>query len=200
MLIDPDQEPRRPVVTRPLRKADWPHIESLFGANGACGGCWCMIWRVPGGGAYWSEQKGEGNRRAFRILVESGEASGILAFDGKSPIGWASVAPRSDFPYFERSRTIPPPIHERTWSVTCFFVKRGYRGQGVAGALLKRGVEYAFRRKARLLEGYPSLAKGRVKQADAFVHTGVPSLFESAGFKLAARVGARAVYRRLFDD
>lgn len=158
-----------------------------------------MIWRVPGGGAYWAQQKGEGNRRAFRKLVESGQATGILAFDGKEPVGWASVAPRGDFSYFDRSRTIPPPIDDKTWSVTCFFVKRGYRGQGVAGALLKACVDYAVQKKARLLEGYPTLIRNGTKQADAFVHTGVPALFESAGFSLAARAGARAVYRRHFD-
>lgn len=183
-----------PIKTRPLRKTDWPTVETLFGQNGACGGCWCMIWRVPSGGKYWAAQKGEGNRRAFKKLVEAGAATGVLAFDGREPVGWASVAPRADFAYFGRSRTIPPAADEKTFSVTCFFVKRGRRGQGVAGALLAAGVDYAAKKGARLVEGYPSTTKA-ARQADAFIHTGVASLFEAAGFEQAAGAGARAVYR-----
>jgi GNAT superfamily N-acetyltransferase len=185
-----------PIKTRALKKSDWPAIEALFGANGACGGCWCMIWRAPSGGKYWAEQKGDGNRRAFRKLVESGEATGVLAFEGREPVGWASVAPRADFAYFSRSRTIPPPTEEETWSVTCFFVKRGHRGKGVAGALLAAAVDHAAKEGARLVEGYPSVTKPGARQADAFIHTGVPSLFEAAGFERAANAGARIVYRR----
>src|SRR5207253_1288830 len=25
----------------------WPDLRRLFGANGACGGCWCMWWKLP---------------------------------------------------------------------------------------------------------------------------------------------------------
>jgi len=30
----------------PLTKARWPQFELLFGQRGACGGCWCMLWRL----------------------------------------------------------------------------------------------------------------------------------------------------------
>ena len=53
---------------RDLTPRDWPTIERLFGPRGACGGCWCMVWRVSGGKA-WLENKGEKNRRAFKRLV-----------------------------------------------------------------------------------------------------------------------------------
>jgi hypothetical protein len=26
--------------------ANWIDLEKLFGAHGACGGCWCMWWRL----------------------------------------------------------------------------------------------------------------------------------------------------------
>ena len=29
-----------------LTSARWPSLEKLFGKNGACGGCWCMHWRM----------------------------------------------------------------------------------------------------------------------------------------------------------
>lgn len=183
------------IKTRPLRPTDWPHIETLFGANGACGGCWCMFWRVPKGGRYCQESKGAPNRASFKKLVESGAATGVLAFEGKTPVGWISVGPRADFAYFGRSRTIPPTVDEKTWSVTCFFVARSHRNRGVSGALLKAAIELARKKKARLIEGYPSVPKSGGRQADAFIHTGLAPIFEAAGFECAADAGARAVYR-----
>ena len=92
------------LVTRPLAKGDWPLIETLFGANGACGGCWCMWWRVPMGGKTWDAAKGAPNRAAFRALVESGQATGVLALDGDTPVGWCAIGPRAMFPRLERSQ------------------------------------------------------------------------------------------------
>lgn len=181
---------------RPLKTSDWPHIEALFGDAGACGGCWCMYWRVPSTGQYWAEHKGASNRRSFRKLVESGRAAGILAFEGKEPVGWCSLGPRADFAYFARARKMPPPPDGDCWSVTCFFVRAGYRRHGLAGQLLGAAVARARRHGASVLEGYPSVPKTPgTKIPDAFAHTGVPKLFEAAGFELAAKAGSRDVYR-----
>jgi hypothetical protein len=30
----------------PLTKERWSDFETLFGVRGACGGCWCMFWRL----------------------------------------------------------------------------------------------------------------------------------------------------------
>lgn len=35
-----------PLRIRPLEPGDWPIIVRLFGANGACGGCWCTWARI----------------------------------------------------------------------------------------------------------------------------------------------------------
>lgn len=187
---------RTGISLRPLKSGDWNHIESLFGEAGACGGCWCMYWRVPSTGKYWAEHKGAPNRRSFRKLVETGDASGVLAFEGRAPVGWCSVGPRADFAYFARARKLPPPPDENAWSVTCFFIKAGYRRRGIAGRLLESAIDLARKKGASVLEGYPSVPESsKAKIPDAFAHTGVPRLFASAGFVLAARAGARHVYR-----
>lgn len=94
------------ITTRALRHADWPTIQTLFGANGACGGCWCMWWRVPMGGNTWEAAKGPGNQAAFQQLVESGRASGVLAFSGETAVGWCAAGPRADFPRLDRSKAL----------------------------------------------------------------------------------------------
>lgn len=181
---------------RSLAPNDFKAVEKLFGAAGACGGCWCMYWRVPSTGKYWEEHKGAPNRRAFKRLVESGRATGVLAFDGADAVAWCSVGPRQDFAYLARARKLPPAIDEATWSITCFFIRRDLRNAGLARDMLKTAIALAKKSGGAWLEGYPSTpSKAGARIPDAFAHTGVPSLFEDAGFMLAAKAGARCVYR-----
>jgi len=195
----PRKRPGRADVTvRALRKSDWPLISELFGANGACGGCWCMWWRLERGGKLWEESKGARNKLALKKLVESGKADGLLAFEDGEPVGWCSVGPRGDFPRLDRSRPFQAASPEGTWSVTCFYIKPGWRGRGVAEALLEGAVALAKRKKARALEGYPvKPAAGDRAVPAAFAWTGVPRLFEKARFaNVTKRSDERNVYRK----
>ena len=183
--------------TRRLTANDWPIIETLFGGNGACGGCWCMWWRVSMGGKTWDAAKGTPNRRAFRELVQSGEASGVFAVSGDDPVGWCAVGPRADFPRIERSKALARDWSEGTWSLNCLFVPVRWRGRGVATALVAAAIAYARREGARELEAYPQAVKPGERQPGAFVWTGVPSLFLAQGFRpLHAATRGRALYLR----
>ena len=74
-------DPTTDVKVRAVTPADWPTIEVLFGKNGACGGCWCMFWRLPKGGAFWQEQKGVRNRTCFYVAAawrDQGVAAALL--------------------------------------------------------------------------------------------------------------------------
>ena len=42
---------------RDLTPERWDDLVTLFGSNGACGGCWCMWWRIEKG-ERWPEVKG----------------------------------------------------------------------------------------------------------------------------------------------
>jgi GNAT superfamily N-acetyltransferase len=79
-----------------------------------------------------------------------------------------------------------PVDDQPVWSVVCFFTAREARGAGVTTALLKAAVEYAAKRGARIVEGYP-LDSGGKKLADAFAWFGLMSSFERAGFREVAR-------------
>lgn len=107
----PDQVEAREIVTRPLTADDWPLIQLLFGANGACGGCWCMWWRVAMGGKTREAAKGAGNR-----------ASGVLAFCGETPVGWCAAGPRQDFPRLERFKALARAWCDATWLLNCLYV------------------------------------------------------------------------------
>ena len=142
-----------------------------------------MWWRLNR--AEWDRGKGEGNRKAFRRLVRSGAELGVLAYADGEPVGWCAIAPREQYPRLASSRILKPVDDQPVWSVTCFFIARGFRHQGLSTALLKAAVDFARSRGAKFVEGYAHDVKK--PSADVFVYTGLASAFRKAGFKEAAR-------------
>jgi GNAT superfamily N-acetyltransferase len=168
----------------PVTRDRWSDLEKLFGARGACGGCWCMAWRLSR--AEFKRGKGEGNRSAFRELVYAGAKPGILAYDREEPVGWCALAPRQDYPALGRSRILAPVDGQPVWSVSCFFVAKPYRDRGLSAALLEAAVRFAGREGAGIVEGYPQDLGGS-RLPGAFVWTGIVQSFAKAGFAEAAR-------------
>lgn len=177
----------------PLTSERWVDLEKLFGKQGACGGCWCMWWRLKR--SQFMQQKGEGNKRALKSLVDKGEIPGILAYTNSEPIGWCSVAPRKVYASLNRSRVLKQVDDEPVWSVVCFFVAKPFRGLGLTEKLLKAAIEYASKHGAKIVEGYPiEPKKGRVQ--DAFAYTGLVSTFRKVGFvEVARRSETRPIMR-----
>ena len=168
----------------PLTPERWDDLARLFGPRGACGGCWCMWWRIRR--SEYEERKGAGNRRAFRALVKSGCEPGVLAYARGEPVGWCAVEPREHYPTLARSRILKPVDESPVWSVTCFFVSREWRDAGLSTRLLRAAAKHAVSRGARVLEGYPhDLGGGRLP--GPFVHSGILAAFERAGFREVAR-------------
>jgi GNAT superfamily N-acetyltransferase len=169
---------------RTATPARWRDIERLFGERGACGGCWCMAWRLAR--KDYVAGKGAGNRRALRAVVASGGKPGVLAYIGTEPVGWCAVAPRAQYPALARSRVLKPLDDRPVWSVSCLFVLRPYRQMGLSSRLIRAAVDLAAKRGARIVEGYP-VVPSMEKMPAPFIWTGVPSAFRKAGFKEAAR-------------
>jgi GNAT superfamily N-acetyltransferase len=164
----------------PLKPERWSDFETLFGARGACGGCWCMYWRLPP--KDFKEGKKGGNKNAMRELVCDGRVTGILAYNGKTPVGWCSVEPRQEFPTLTRSRVLKAVDDVPVWSVSCLYVEKSHRGKGVSVDLLRAAVKYVAKCGGRIVEGYPVEPKTD-SMPDAFAWTGLASAFLKAGFK-----------------
>src|SRR3970040_1081116 len=109
----------------PLTPSRWPDLVSLFGARGACGGCWCMAWRLPH--SQWAQQKGSRNKSALKRIVNAGTPPGVLAYAGKQPIGWCALAPREQYVALGRSRVLAPLDSKPVWAISCFFVEKLFR-------------------------------------------------------------------------
>jgi GNAT superfamily N-acetyltransferase len=163
----------------PVTAKRWQDLENLFGERGACGGCWCMWWRLSR--SQFNKQKGEGNKKGLKKIVDSGEVPGLLAYAEGKPIGWCSVAPRETFSTLERSRILKRVDENPVWSVVCFFIAKPFRRKRVTIKLLHAAVEYAKSQGAKIVEGYPVEPK-KTKMPDVFAYTGLASAFRQAGF------------------
>lgn len=179
---------------QPLTMDRWGDFEELFGGRGACGGCWCMSWRLAR--REFNAGKGEGNRLAMKALVGSGTVPGLLGYLDGRPVGWCSLGPREQFPALARSRVLAPVDSQPCWSVSCLFVRRSCRNMGIATLLVGAAVAYLKDKGARFLEGYPVEPwVGRPIPA-AFAWTGVPKAFLANGFvEVARRSPSRPIMR-----
>jgi GNAT superfamily N-acetyltransferase len=166
---------------RPLTPDLWPALEDLFGKPGGSNGCWCMYWRI---GPRYRERPRSQNKSAFRRIVTRGPPPGLLAFHGDLAVGWCQLSPRTALPWLSQSRLTKPVDEVAVWSLSCFYVRRGYRGRGVMTQLIAAAVKTAKRAKACALEAYP--VDVRVPRSTTNVYTGTTSAFKRAGFKIIA--------------
>jgi GNAT superfamily N-acetyltransferase len=185
---------RRAISIHPLTPDRWPDLEKLFGERGACGGCWCMTWRLPR--AEWVAGKSAGNKQAFRSLVEDDAQPGVLAYQGDEPIGWCAVAPRDVYIRLRASRVLAPIDDCPVWSISCLFIAKPFRRQGLSVKLIKAAVEFAQSKGATTVEAYPMVPYAE-NVPSAFGWTGILSAYERAGFHEAARRSdARPIMRK----
>lgn len=167
----------------PLTSERWMDFETLFGPTGACAGCWCMWWRTTN--REFNTMSKEDHKNAIRTIVQAGAEPGLIAFTDGIPAGWVAVAPRADYPRLTTSKVLAPVDDLPVWSISCFFIHRKYRGQGLMKRLIDAAVNYAGLHGAEIIEAYPMDA--REKMSTLSIYTGVVGAFQQAGFEEVAR-------------
>ena len=182
---------------RPLTPDLWGDFERLFGPRGACGGCWCTFWKLRG--KAFEENTGEPARQMQKSIVDSGVVPGLLAYQDGDPVGWIAVEPRSAYPKLAHSRVLKPVNDEDVWSVTCFFVAKQVRRQGLTVELLKAAIEYVRDQGGKLVEGYPVDTQDNMPAP--FVYIGLAAAFKEVGFiEVARRSEKRPIMRYSIGD
>lgn len=182
------------LVVEPLTPALWPALDDLLDQGGPAGRCWCMAWRI---GAAYRGRRTEQNRADFRAVVTRGPPPGLLAFRDGVAVGWVQVTPRADVPALEVPWRVRRVDDVPVWSVSCFYVRKGHRRDGIMSALTTAAVEHARSAGAPAVEGYP--LDGTV--SPSATSTGYASVFEAAGFtEVARRSPERPIMRLTFDD
>lgn len=182
----------------PLSPTTWNDLEILFGEKGACGGCWCLYWREKS--SVFERQKGAGNKRALKEIVDTGHPTGILSYCANQPVGWCAIAPREVFKRLENSRILKRIDEKVVWSITCLFIDKKFRRKGISTGLIKAAVNFAFTHGASIVESYP-VEPQKGEMPSVFAWTGIASAYRKAGFhEVARRSISRPIMRILKSD
>lgn len=182
-MTDKQASPKAPKLkVKPVDTDTWADFDALFSARGGPSYCWCMAWRASHKDPRATTKAGR--KALMKQRVKDGVPIGLLGYLDGEPVAWCSVAP---FDSFRGLRKVgDDEATERIWSVTCFFVRRDLRGQGLAPQLLAGAVKLARKHRARLVEGY-----GVAPTSPSYRHMGFVPMFKAAGFEEVAREGTR---------
>jgi len=175
---------------------------ALFEASASA--CFCRYWHFAGTKNEWLErcareaQRNRAEQQAELDLMKGDGASGLLALDGDSAVGWMKLEPRESLrkltglPVY---RSAPaPPAGERVFCVGCLLVAPSSRRRGVASALVAAADEHALERGGTLLEAYPRRSPGPLHDEEAWM--GPESIFVRAGYSEAAGAAPYPIYRK----
>jgi GNAT superfamily N-acetyltransferase len=129
----------------PANEASWSDVRDVFGSADA-GRCQCQRFKVVGW--IWRDSTQDERTAALRAQTQATETSGLIAYVDGTPAGWVAVEPRVAYP---KLRTSPVPWKGReedkdddgVWAVTCFVVRKGFRGRGLTYHLAQATVGYA---------------------------------------------------------
>ena len=173
-------------TTRPLDAESWPDFAEVVEAhNGVWGGCWCMGFHPKGPG--WGTSAAL-NRAEKEERVRTGEAHAALVYDGDQCVGWCQFGVPEELPRIKNRKAYEEGLGELPdWRITCFFVGKGHRGQGVAAAALAGALEEIERLGGGTVESYPDEVDGR--GSASFLHNGTVAMFEQQGFARTRPIG-----------
>ncbi|KRE60900.1 hypothetical protein [Nostocoides sp. Soil756] len=179
---------------RPLTAETWDAFAGLVERHhGIFGGCWC-IWFHPD--CAERGQGYEGNRALKRRLVEAGEAHAALVMVGDEAVAWAEYGTPEELPsihhrkqYLAEAELLPD------YRVTCIFVDKRYRRQGLAKVALAGAVDLIAAAGGGVVEGYPHEI-GEKRMNNSFVYNGTRTMYEEAGFEFVRAKGLRNTVMR----
>ena len=182
------------LTIRPLTPDLWTALVDLFGAKGACSGCWCMYWRI---GNEYTKRPGRENRAALHDLVMAGPPPGLLAFHEDLPVGWCQLTPRAALLWLDKTWRLKRVDDLPVWSLSCFYIRIGYRRKGVTTALIRAALQAARQAGAPALEAYPLDAALTPSTSS----TGYLTTFERLGFiEVARHVPPRPIMRHDLEN
>jgi GNAT superfamily N-acetyltransferase len=176
-------------TVRPLGASTWAAFAELTERNnGIFGGCWCMGYHAGD-----SRTDAAHNRASKERRVREGHAHAALVFDENGTAqGWCQYGSPEELPGIKHRREYekdaPPPPD---WRITCFFVDKKHRGQGIARAALEGALDQIAQLGGGLVEAISEVTAGRQAQG-RFLFSATAELFEENGFTRVRQVGKHA--------
>jgi GNAT superfamily N-acetyltransferase len=170
-----------PLTARPLNPDTWPAFARLVEKhNGIFGGCWCIAFHLGPG-------EGKLGAAAYRAMkegrVREGRAHAALVFNGSDCVGWCQFGPTAELPNIRSRKAYEEGLDALPdWRITCFFVDRERRGDGIATVALREAVRAIADLGGGSVEAYPEDVAGRTVSR-SFLCSGTLGMFEKQGFK-----------------
>ena len=196
--------PAEKLTIVPANEASSDDLAAIFGTTDA-GHCQCQRFKVIGW--IWRDSTQDERTAMLRAQTacddpDAAATSGLVAYVDDEPAGWVAVEPRTAYP---KLRTTRVPWSGRdedrdddgVWAVTCFVVRKGYRGRGLTYPLALATIDFARERGARALEAYPMITQPGKEITWGEVHVGARQVFEDAGFEEVSRPTLRRVVMRI---
>jgi GNAT superfamily N-acetyltransferase len=197
--------PAEELTIVPANEASWDDLVAIFGTTDYPGRCQCQRFKVAGW--FWRDSTQEERTAMLRAQTACGDpnaeaTSGLVAYVDDEPVGWVAVEPRTAYPKLRTSR-VPwsgrdqDKDDDETWAVTCFAVRKGYRGRGLTYPLALATIDFARKRGARALEAYAMITEPGREITWGEVHVGARQVFEDAGFEEVTHPTVRWVVMRI---
>ncbi|MGI0071307.1 MAG: GNAT family N-acetyltransferase [Thermoplasmata archaeon] len=154
--------------------------------HGIFGGCWCIAFHLT------PEDVKNHSAAEYRAMkkarVREGRAHAALVFDGPYAIGWCQFGPTSELPNIRSRKTYEEGLEKLPdWRITCFFMDRERRGEGIAHVALHEALREIGRLGGGTVEGYPEDYTGQ-KISKSFLCSGTLGMFEKAGFRKTRKI------------
>ncbi|AHC24885.1 MULTISPECIES: GNAT family N-acetyltransferase [Mycobacteriaceae] len=170
----------------PERYVDATHALTGGGEGGSCRCQWWMLTSTQ-----WRGTTAVDREQLLHDEIEQGPPPALIAYVDDEPAGWVRVGPRVGQSRIVRTRAYAALSGEAmddpsVWSISCFVVRREYRGMGLAAQLLDAAVAHAREHGARVIEAYPMDPAAKKLYANN-LFTGTLSMFVDAGFSEVAR-------------
>ena len=177
---------------------------AILGTTDA-GRCQCQRFKIVG----WIWRESTQDQRTAMLRAQTGcgdpdarTTSGLVAYVDGEPAGWVAVEPRTAFPRL-RGRRVPwsgrdeDKDDDTVWAVTCFAVRKGFRGRGLTYPLARATIDFARKCGARAIEAYPMITQPGKEITWGEVHVGARQAFEEAGFEQVSHPTPRRVVMRI---
>lgn len=184
------------ITTAAATPARWDDVQRALTGGGDGKSCQCA-WPVLTR-AEWEASSVDDRTELLRAELAGAAptsagatAPGLVAYVDGTAAGWVRIGPRGSQRRFANSRIVKSGSREATtdpgvWAVTCFSVRREFRGLSLMSVLLDAAVGHARRHGARIVEASPiDLAVGAANANALYV--GSLAVFERAGFEVVAR-------------
>ncbi len=170
-----------------LEKITAENIDDFFKVleGDMCENCQCTYFYKAGEDIDWPNIRLEKTRK-WRIDITDNFSDGYILYSEAEPIGWCQCVAIEYMPYIQHLLNISP---EKDHSiVSCLFLKKEYRGKGLATKLVEKVISKCLEEDVAVLYAIPAqdvfFEDCTTEYKEMNAHTGYKSLFEKFGFEM----------------